>query len=52
MIKLGGYSIGIAQIDDEIEEKNQIFEFTQILLSTYWSVGLTCLTSDVFLLVA
>ena len=48
MTKFGGYSIGIAQSDDEIKEK-LIF---RTLLSAHWSAGLTCLKCAVFLLVA
>ena len=33
-------------------KKNYSFEFVQILLLAYWSVGLTCQTCAVFLLVA
>ena len=50
-MKFEVYSIGIAQIGDELKEK-LFFEFAQILLSAYWSAGLTCRTCADFLLVA
>ena len=47
--RLRDYSGGFSQIDDEIEEKLNSRFFFQILLSAYWSVGLTCRICAVFL---
>ena len=49
--RLWDYLGGIAQIDDEIEEKLN-FRICPILLSAYWTVGMTCRACAVFLLVA
>ena len=38
MIEFGDYSVGIAQIDDEIK-KIEIFEFAHFLLSAYLLVS-------------